>query len=156
MSSEPSSTTDLPQFEECDSLALRQAARAIGQLYDRHLAQAGLRGGQYSLLAHLERLQPVGLNALAQVAGMDRTTLNRVLQPLERDGFVRTDPSPTDRRSRVLSLTPEGLAKRREGRGPWEAAQAAFETTFGVAEAAQLRVLLRPLRPLPEDRAAEY
>ncbi|RZL04600.1 MAG: hypothetical protein EOP40_21725, partial [Rubrivivax sp.] len=63
---EPQGSADLPQFAECNSLALRQASRAIGQLYDRHLAQAGLRGGQYSLLVHLAALQPVGLNALAQ------------------------------------------------------------------------------------------
>lgn len=138
---------DLPQFAECNALALRQAARAIGQLYDGHLAQVGLRGGQFSLLGRLGRSGPMGVNALAIAAGMDRTTLNRVLKPLERDGLIEGVASETDRRSRLLQLTAAGQARLIEARPYWEAAQAAFETAYGVGEAAQLRGMLRLLAP---------
>ena len=137
----------LPQFTECNALALRQAGRAIGQLYDRHLAQAGLRGGQYSLLMRLWRHGPMGVNTLSTAAGMDRTTLTRVLKPLQRDGFIENAVSATDRRSRLLQLTPAGEAKLAEAIPHWEAAQAAFETTYGVSEAASLRDMLRAFAP---------
>ncbi|MBP7566253.1 MAG: winged helix-turn-helix transcriptional regulator [Burkholderiaceae bacterium] len=143
----PAEAAALPQFAECNALALRQAARAIGQLYDRHLAEAGLRGGQFSLLVRLWQQGPMGVNALAAAAGMDRTTLNRVLQPLERDGLIEGAVSESDRRARLLRLTPAGEKRLAEARVHWEAAQAAFETAYGVPEAAQLRGMLRALAP---------
>ncbi len=139
--------TALPQFTECNSLALRRASRTVGQMYDRHLAQAGLRGGQFSILVWVSRLGPVGMSALATGVGLDRTTLNRVLKPLLRDGLVAVGASDSDKRSRLLSLTPEGKAKLAEARLHWEAAQAAFETTYGVSEAARLRELLSLVGP---------
>ncbi len=135
----------LPQFDECNSLALRRASRTVGQMYDRHLAQAGLRGGQFSILSWMNRRGPLGVNALATGVGLDRTTLNRVLKPLVRDGLVVMLASETDKRSRLLSLTSAGEAKLAEARMHWEAAQAAFETTYGVPEAARLRGMLRAL-----------
>jgi DNA-binding MarR family transcriptional regulator len=136
----------LPQFDECNSAALRQAARAVGQMYDQHLAQVGLRGGQFSILAALARGGPLALTPLAARVGLDRTTLNRVLKPLVRDGLVRAAASDVDRRSKLLQLSPEGERKLAEARVHWEAAQAAFEINYGVREAAQLRGMLRELR----------
>jgi hypothetical protein len=43
---------------QCNCLALRQATRHLSQIYDRHLAEAGLRGSQYSILSKLGRLGP--------------------------------------------------------------------------------------------------
>ncbi len=140
-------STPLPQFDECNGAALRRAARAVGQLYDQHLAQAGLRGGQFSILGGLARKGPLTVTGLAGLAGMDRTTLNRVLKPLMRDGLVVSGPSESDRRSTVLSLTDAGRQKLAEARVHWEAAQAAFEVNYGVEEARTLRAMLTALRP---------
>ncbi|MBN9408115.1 MAG: winged helix-turn-helix transcriptional regulator [Burkholderiales bacterium] len=147
MTDTPKSLLSLPQFAECNASVLRQAARAIGQLYDGHLAQAGLRGGQFSLLSRLRREGAMGVNALAAAAGMDRTTLSRVLKPLERDGLVEGVISPADRRARLLKLTALGEARFVEALPHWEAAQAAFETAYGVDEAARLRAMLRLMAP---------
>ena len=48
------STDKLPPLEECTCLAVRQAARHVTQFYDRHLAPAGLRTTQFSILARLQ------------------------------------------------------------------------------------------------------
>ena len=68
----------------CNCLALRQAARQATQLYDRHLAPAGLRTTQFSVLINLRRLGPMTINRLAAQMVMDRTTLGRNVLPLER------------------------------------------------------------------------
>ena len=47
-------TDNLPPLEECTCLAVRQAARHVTQFYDRHLASAGLRTTQFSILARLQ------------------------------------------------------------------------------------------------------
>ena len=61
----------------CNCLALRQAARQVTQLYDRHMAGEGLRANQYSILSKLSRLGPMSINTLAAQMVMDRTTMDR-------------------------------------------------------------------------------
>jgi DNA-binding MarR family transcriptional regulator len=39
---------------------------------------------------------------------MDRTTLTAALKPLERRGLLRIKVDSADRRSRIVTLTPEG------------------------------------------------
>src|SRR3546814_19892764 len=69
----------------CTCFKLRRAARRVTQLYDRHLQPTGLRITQFGLLARL-RVEPLQMTALAERMGMDRTTFNRTLRPLGRDG----------------------------------------------------------------------
>ena len=74
--------------EDCNCLAVRQAARHITQFYDQLLGPSGLRTTQFSILAKLRRLGPMTINALAAEMVMDRTTLGRNILPLERDGLI--------------------------------------------------------------------
>jgi len=126
----------------CNCFALRQAARHVTQIYDRHLAEAGLRATQYSLLAKLNREAGVSINELARLMVMDRTTLGRAIRPLERDGLLTIGPGE-DGRTRALRLTEAGEARLRAANLRWREAQAEFETAFGAAESADLRTTLR-------------
>ena len=74
--------------ELCNCMALRQAARHVTQFYDGYLATAELRTTQFSILVKLQRLGPLTINALAERMVMDRTTLGRNIQPLEREGLI--------------------------------------------------------------------
>jgi DNA-binding MarR family transcriptional regulator len=136
------STDKLPGPEECTCLAVRQAARHVTQHYDRHLAAAGLRTTQYSILAKLRRRGPMTINALADEMVMDRTTLGRNILPLERDGLISIAPGRTDRRSKELRLTDSGLERLEAGRQGWKKAQTEFAAAFGDDRAAGLRALL--------------
>jgi DNA-binding MarR family transcriptional regulator len=46
--------------------------------------------------------------ALAEVIRADKTRIIPVLDDLQRRGLIERSPDPTDRRSRLLSLTPAG------------------------------------------------
>jgi DNA-binding MarR family transcriptional regulator len=137
------STDGLPRPEECTCLAVRQAARHITQLYDQHLAAAGLRTTQYSILVKLKRLGPMTINALAEAMVMDRTTLGRNILPLERDGLISVAPGVKDRRSKELRLTEAGAERLRAGYEGWKKAQKEFAAAFGDARTVGLRALLR-------------
>ena len=50
------STVALSRPEDCNCLAVRQAARHITQFYDQFLAASGLRTTQFSILGKLRRL----------------------------------------------------------------------------------------------------
>jgi DNA-binding MarR family transcriptional regulator len=127
----------------CNCLALRQAARHVTQIYDQFLAPSGLRATQYSILARLQRKGPMTINALAAELVMDRTTLGRNILPLERDGLITVGPGKSDRRSKELHLTGEGLARFRAALRAWQDAQARFEVAFGTKRAKELRTLLQ-------------
>jgi DNA-binding MarR family transcriptional regulator len=127
----------------CNCLALRQAARQATQLYDRHLAPAGLRTTQFSVLVNLRRLGPMTINRLAAEMVVDRTTLGRNILPLERDGLIAIRQGADDRRRRELELTKAGTERLRRAVKLWAGAQKEFESRFGVERAAALRSELR-------------
>jgi DNA-binding MarR family transcriptional regulator len=134
-----------PSADRCSCAGLRKATRHLTQHYDQHLAPMGLNIGQYSLLANLARHGPIAPGAFAALMAMDRTTMGRNLQPLEREGLVAVAIDPADRRGRLVSLTPEGKARLDTARPLWATAQAAVEARFGAAQAATLRTLLATL-----------
>jgi DNA-binding MarR family transcriptional regulator len=127
---------------ECNCLALRQAARHTSQIYDRHLAETGLRTTQYSILAKLGRLGPLSINELAKAMVMDRTTLGRAIRPLERERLLVIGEGP-DGRTRSLRLTPAGEARLKAAASRWRQAQKEFEAAYGAADAAALRTALQ-------------
>ena len=129
-------------FDQCNCLAVRQAARRITQVYDAHLASFGLRSTQYSILNRLDLAGALSINELAAGMVMDRTTLGRALRPLERDGLISVGAG-RDGRTRALSLTAAGREKLKAARVAWRSAQAAFESTYGRDAAAALRERLR-------------
>lgn len=131
----------------CNCFAIRSAARQATQFYDRHLARAGLRTTQFSVLATLDRLGSLAIGELAARMVMDRTTMGRALRPLEREGLVTIAPG-RDGRTRALTLTEAGRERLREARPLWREAQAGFETSYGSAEAASLRGQLARVREL--------
>lgn len=132
-----------PSFQDCNCLAIRQAARHVTQFYDQIFAPAGLRATQYAILSRLQRNGPMTINALAAALVMDRTTLGRNILPLQRDGLIEVVASQTDRRRRELRLTELGRAKQRDAADCWIVAQQRFDSVFGDERAAALRRLLR-------------
>src|SRR6267154_863542 len=128
--------------EDCNCLAVRQAARHITQFYDHFLAPSGLRTTQFSILAKLRRLDPMTINALAAEMVMDRTTLGRNILPLERDGLIAIEQGSRDRRSKELRVTAAGEARFRAGTKGWAQAQRQFEKTFGAKRTTDMRAIL--------------
>ena len=85
-------------------LKVRKAARAVTKLYEEVLRPIGLRATQFSLLMATRVMGPVTVVKLAQVTVMDRTTLTRNLQILEKRGLIAIKPGE-DRREREINLT---------------------------------------------------
>lgn len=112
--------------EGCIAQALRRAARAATRDYDAALAPLGLTIGQLSVLAALDRPEPIPLGQLAEGLGMDRTTLNRNLVPLERRRLVASGAASGDARVRALALTSSGRDLLAASAPAWKKAQQAM------------------------------
>ena len=134
-----SSTVVRPQG--CTNLKLRQFMRRIAQHYDAELALAGLKTTQYSLLSHVEKLGPVRPVDLAASIKMDTSTLTRNLKPLVDAGWVLIAPGD-DARSRRVSLTDAGRAKRAEAKRHWRKAQDRLNEVLGMGNVAALHAMI--------------
>jgi DNA-binding MarR family transcriptional regulator len=133
-------------LEDCNCMSLRKAARRISNFYDAILSPVGLRATQYSILAVLHHLGGASINDLANRLDLDRTTTGKNMRPLTAAKLIAIGPSPTDRRSRVVRLTPQGAATLAAARPLWQRAQQQFERANGVALSRSLRQTLSKLR----------
>jgi DNA-binding MarR family transcriptional regulator len=116
--------TDAPNLEPCTCSALRRATRAVTTAYDAALRPAGLRVTQFAILRLLERLGPSPVTRLATEAALERTTMGRNLDPLERRGLVRIAAGAEDARERVVALTEAGRDAIAAALPYWREAQA--------------------------------
>ena len=124
--------------------SLRMATRSVSRLYDRALAQAGLRVTGYSILSRLAAEGPLSVGDLAGLLAMERTTCTREVAPLVRAGLVEA-AAGTDRRRRVLRLTSLGEQKHRDAHPIWERVQEEVAAEFGGAEIKDLMIRLHRL-----------
>ena len=134
-----SATTASPRG--CTNLKLRQLARAVTRHYDAYVAATGLKNTQYSLLSHVVLLGPIQPGDLARRMKLEPSTLTRNLQPLAAQGWIEIGPG-ADARSRSISATASGRAKRAEAQRAWKQAQLALNQQLGEARVAQLHELI--------------
>ena len=129
-------------YDECNCFALRQAARYVTQIYERHLGEVGLTAAQFTIMAKLARRESATMVEMADAMVMERTTLVRALKPLQRDGLVVSEASEHDGRTYLFSLSESGKATFAQAAIAWRNAQAEFEDKFGHARAKALRAEL--------------
>ncbi|SEM26466.1 transcriptional regulator, MarR family [Stigmatella aurantiaca] len=131
--------------DTCLCLHVQRAARALARRFDEALRPVGLTHGQFSLLNALNRPQPATLGAVARLLVMDRTTVTAALKPLERDGLVSIQADPSDRRSRLLTLTGKGLETLASAVPIWRETHAALEAGLVPSSPDGLRAALLAL-----------
>jgi DNA-binding MarR family transcriptional regulator len=129
----------------CLCLHVQRAARVLARRFDEALRPIGLTNGQFSLLMSLNRPEPPGIVSVANLLAMDRTTLTAALKPLERRSLVKVAKDPSDRRSRRLSLTPEGITLLASAVPIWEQTHRDVEALLKDVDPDLLRSSLRAL-----------
>ena len=132
-------------IDQCNCFAARKASRQISRLYDSHLEPVGLRITQFLTLAALDEVGSAPVNALAERLDIERTAMGKMVGFLERDGFVKIKPSPTDGRIRLIELTKDGRRLHERAAPLWRAAQREFEELNGVENATALREGLKAM-----------
>jgi DNA-binding MarR family transcriptional regulator len=130
----------------CTCLGLRRVARMATQIFDTHLAPARLTIGQFGILTQIYANAlsgpPTTMKALSHAIGMDPTTLNRTLKPLEADKLIRTAPDTRDRRARCIHITASGQKRLVRAMPLWRAADAELRRAVGTETTLALSGLL--------------
>jgi DNA-binding MarR family transcriptional regulator len=138
---------NVAEVSACTCLSLRRTTRRVTRLYDECLAPAVITVGQFAILARLYGVKLSGkaglsLGNLAELLGMDPTTLTRNLRPMLANGLVRDDRDPADRRALVLSLTRKGEGRLIKAMPLWRDAQQQVKAALGLSATQSLDRLL--------------
>jgi DNA-binding MarR family transcriptional regulator len=127
-SSVPRRIVSLP----CACASLRRASRIVTQLYDEELRRTGMRATQFTLLQALATAKNITQGDLADLLGMDSTTLTRTLTPLRKKGWIGSERGE-DRRQVRLTLTAKGAREFRRAEPYWASAQQRLRKALGDA-----------------------
>ena len=132
-----------PASMGCTCRRLRRMARVVTQLYDEALSAHDLTIAQFGLMTTIAEHRSktgkdISIGALANIVGLDPTTLNRNLNTLQRDKLVDVRPDKNDRRVRAVALTAAGRQRLRDAVPAWRAAQADLERRLGTSTTAEL------------------
>lgn len=139
--------------DTCLCLHLRQAARVVTQRLDDALRSTGLRTTQFTVLAVLAEEGAVPVTQLAEVIVADRTTLTRVLDRLEEQGFLSRKEGKDDRRSRTVVLTASGKSAVKKAYPKWRKAHAELANELGSGRVKKLLAELDVVsHPAPEAK----
>jgi DNA-binding MarR family transcriptional regulator len=85
---------------------LRDVSLLSSKNFERQSTGLDLTLAQCKVLIHLQRNSGISQVRLAALTGTDPMTLVRILDRMERDGWVERRPDPRDRRARQLYLCP--------------------------------------------------
>ena len=122
---------------DCTCFRVRSAARRVTQIYDRHLAPAGLSITQFAILGHVASYGPLPLGRLADMLATDRTTLSRNVRPLISADLLES-AAADDRRRRDLAATATGRALFKRALPLWADAERTVRATLGSPLASDL------------------
>ncbi len=128
----------------CICFNMRKTTRAITAHYDRIISPSGLKATQLSLLMTVLLREKANLSQLANMLGMDRTTVSRNARLLEQRGMISIS-SGEDRREQCIDLTDAGREAINLALPLWKKAQAEVVDRVGVQWAQEFLANLKQL-----------
>lgn len=132
--------SDYMACADCFCLASRQAARKITRLFDGYMQKSGIRATQFTILSQLMLRGEMPIGKLADILGMERTTLTRNLTLLEQRKWISIRAGD-DPRSRMIGITAQGRGIVRRGFPYWVEAQAQVGKLLGADGQGALKIL---------------
>lgn len=124
------------------TLLLSVVAHVTRQTQEQRLAALGLGVRDHVVLSAVAAGAPTQL-AIAAMAGLDKSTLIPVLDRLEADQLLQRHPDPSDRRVRLVTLTPAGRRALEKSVSTVMATEDDLLADLSLEEQTQLRGLLQ-------------
>jgi len=91
-------------------LRLLSCTMAIEKEVQRRFAERGMTLPRFDVLAALDRHGEMNMGALSQALLVSNGNVTQLVQKLVRDGLVEMHKLPSDRRTSIVRLTPDGKA----------------------------------------------
>jgi MarR family 2-MHQ and catechol resistance regulon transcriptional repressor len=89
-------------------IVLSRCHRAVSQIAERSIAEARLGLSDFAALEALLHKGPLTITEIQAKVPLASGSMTAAVDRLERKGLVNRRAAPSDRRAKVLELTPEG------------------------------------------------
>ncbi|MBO3751292.1 winged helix-turn-helix transcriptional regulator [Streptosporangiaceae bacterium NEAU-GS5] len=132
------------------SFLLNHAAYVLSTRMSAAFEESGITPRGYCVLNHAvdaERTQA----QLAEMSDLDKTTMVVTTDELERRGYAERRPSSSDRRARIIAVTPQGREMVEEGS---RIADGVHEAVLDALPEDEREVFVRALTRLVEGHLA--
>jgi MarR family transcriptional regulator, 2-MHQ and catechol-resistance regulon repressor len=126
-------------------LVLTRCYRALSHVAERSIEAAGLGLTDFAALEALLHKGPLTITEIQSKVLLASGSMTAAVDRLETKGLIRRGSSPTDRRARVLHLTPEG---RRVVEAAFKQHAAQLESAMAILSAGEKRELHALLKRL--------
>jgi DNA-binding MarR family transcriptional regulator len=125
-------------------------ARAMEFRVFAALAEAGFTDLSVAQGRVAARIGPGGtrVTELAEQAGVTKQTAGYLVDQLERGGYVRRVPDPTDARARLVQIAERGVAVREVAKAAEAQVESEWKAHLGPRASEQLRRALTRLREI--------
>jgi MarR family transcriptional regulator for hemolysin len=133
------------------SFLLDHTSHALRTRMSAALAEIGLTTRMHCVLVHALQEERTQIQ-LAELGDMDKTTMVVTVDALEKAGYAVRRPSSTDRRARIIAVTPAGatIAKRSQ-----EIVDGVHREALGALSSADSEALVRVLTVLATGHLAK-
>ncbi|MBR3563576.1 MAG: winged helix DNA-binding protein [Clostridia bacterium] len=118
--------------------AIREARSFLHMLYDGN-------GSQKNLLMYLLENGPVTQRVLTDTMGVKPSSMSEIISKLEKSGLVVKTPDPKEYRTRIVSITDDGIRVAEEERIRQQKVHELFLSPLDSDEKAVLMELLHKL-----------
>jgi MarR family transcriptional regulator for hemolysin len=108
--------SEIWQPETMPAMLIGRAAHMLARIADARLRDLGLAIAQIPVFVALKDGSRLSQKELARLAGVEQPSMAQLLARMERDGLIRREADPTDKRSSLISLTDRALDKLAPGR----------------------------------------
>jgi DNA-binding MarR family transcriptional regulator len=120
-------------------------AKRLRLEFESRLSPLGIHAGQDRLLQELWQEDGVTQRELIERLSVEPPTVTGIVQRLERDGLLRREPDPENRRVQRVYLTEAGRKLEDPVRKVWRDVEEAFVRDLSTSERDQLQRLLTRL-----------
>jgi DNA-binding MarR family transcriptional regulator len=124
---------------------LKHAQLRYTQLASAALAPIGISPREWAALNCLDEQHGHSQKEVADLLGVDRTTMVALVDQLQTKGLVKRHPQPDDRRKNTVGLTSQGRAAMQSGAGLMDDCERRFLAALSGPDAAQLKNALNVL-----------
>ncbi|MFD6162301.1 MarR family winged helix-turn-helix transcriptional regulator [Nocardia sp. NPDC060256] len=131
----PSDEGEVPRL----GYLLKHAALRYGALTSTELAPIGIAPQEWAALNCLNEQDGRSQKEVAELLGIDRTTMVALIDQLQVKGWVERRPHPGDRRKNTVGLTKKGRDILRRGMRVIDECERMFLAALGESAAERLK-----------------
>lgn len=130
-------------FTQAPGYLIRRAHQTSMALFAQELGDYEVTSLQFAIMQALVDEPGADQITVAQRVALDAATSGSVIMRLEDRGWLRREPSPTDRRRKLLWLTEQGEKMAMEMKKPAKNVQQRLLAALSEAERVQFVALLK-------------